>query len=153
VTAAGRACAAAAARAASFVFQRPHHLMTRFARELLDAALAAEGCAEPVLWAYTSMMLPLGAGLRPRGTAYDDQRVSPTYVPDLLHAPLDLLVDGEGGIFHLANAGEVSWAELARRAARLAGLDPRSSRAVQRPSSGSRRRVRRGARSRASARR
>ncbi|HEY0972428.1 MAG TPA: family 1 glycosylhydrolase [Gemmatimonadales bacterium] len=51
-----------------------------------------------------------------------DQVVSPTYVPDLVHATLDLLLDGERGIWHLANQGATTWAELARRAATLAGL-------------------------------
>jgi dTDP-4-dehydrorhamnose reductase len=55
--------------------------------------------------------------------AADDLVVSPTYVPDLVHATLDLLVDGETGRWHLANAGETSWAALAREAARRAGLD------------------------------
>jgi dTDP-4-dehydrorhamnose reductase len=55
--------------------------------------------------------------------AADDSVVSPTYVPDLTHACLDLLIDGERGLWHLANEGEVTWAELARRVAELAGLD------------------------------
>jgi dTDP-4-dehydrorhamnose reductase len=55
--------------------------------------------------------------------AADDLVVSPTYVPDLVHATLDLLIDGERGVWHLANAGESSWAELARAAARGADLD------------------------------
>jgi len=50
--------------------------------------------------------------------------VSPTYVPDLVHATLDLLVDGEKGIWHLANQGRLSWHELAVRVAEGAGLDP-----------------------------
>ena len=49
--------------------------------------------------------------------------VSPTYVPDLVHACLDLLIDGECGIWHLANAGTLSWAELAARRPRAAGMD------------------------------
>jgi dTDP-4-dehydrorhamnose reductase len=49
--------------------------------------------------------------------------VSPTYVPDLVHSCLDLLVDGASGIWHLACAGETSWEGLARRAARVAGFD------------------------------
>jgi dTDP-4-dehydrorhamnose reductase len=57
--------------------------------------------------------------------AADDCWVSPTYVPDLAGACLDLLIDGERGVWHLANAGAVTWAELARRAAEAAGLDPR----------------------------
>ena len=56
--------------------------------------------------------------------AADDVRISPTYVPDLVRACLDLLVDGESGLWHLANAdGDVSWAELASKAAALAGID------------------------------
>ncbi|HKC65619.1 MAG TPA: dTDP-4-dehydrorhamnose reductase [Pyrinomonadaceae bacterium] len=54
-----------------------------------------------------------------------DAIVSPTYVPDLAHAALDLLVDGEEGIWHLANSGETSWYDFACRAAELAGLDAR----------------------------
>jgi dTDP-4-dehydrorhamnose reductase len=55
--------------------------------------------------------------------AAGDLVVSPTYVPDLVNATLDLLIDEERGIWHLANEGETSWAELARMAARAAGLD------------------------------
>ena len=54
--------------------------------------------------------------------AAEDSIVSPTYVPDLAGATLDLFIDGERGIWHLANRGQVSWAELARLAARRAGL-------------------------------
>ena len=50
----------------------------------------------------------------------DDQMVSPTYVPDLARLSLDLLIDGERGVWHLANAGAVSWAELAGQVARMA---------------------------------
>lgn len=39
--------------------------------------------------------------------------ISPTYVPDLVNATLDLLVDGEKGIWHLANQGELTWTDLA----------------------------------------
>lgn len=49
--------------------------------------------------------------------------VSPTYVPDLCHAALDLLIDGEKGLWHLANPGRVSWYEFARRVAEGAGHD------------------------------
>lgn len=53
-----------------------------------------------------------------------DGVVSPTYVPDLVNAALDLLVDGESGVWHLANEGEVTWIEFGRMAADLFGLDP-----------------------------
>ena len=55
----------------------------------------------------------------------DQAIVSPTYVPDLVHATLDLLLDRETGIRHLANAGEVSWHDLARSLATRTGHDPR----------------------------
>ena len=51
-------------------------------------------------------------------------RVSPTWVPDLCHATLDLLIDGETGLWHLANDGELSWFDFALRIARGAGYDP-----------------------------
>ncbi|MBV9882828.1 MAG: sugar nucleotide-binding protein, partial [Sphingomonadaceae bacterium] len=49
--------------------------------------------------------------------------VSPTFVPDLCHAVLDLLIDGETGIWHLANRGALSWFDFARTIAEGAGLD------------------------------
>ena len=52
--------------------------------------------------------------------------VSPTYVPDLVHAVLDLLIDGERGSWPLANQGMSSWAELAGRIAAEAGLSWRT---------------------------
>ncbi|HYY55574.1 MAG TPA: family 1 glycosylhydrolase [Candidatus Dormibacteraeota bacterium] len=62
----------------------------------------------------------LGALLRgERVVAADDLVVSPTYVPDLVNAVLDLLVDGESGIWHLANDAAITWAELARTLAAL----------------------------------
>jgi dTDP-4-dehydrorhamnose reductase len=59
-----------------------------------------------------------------------DTVVSPTYVPDLVHACLDLLLDGESGVWHLANQGETTWADFARKAAVLADLDPDRVRAL-----------------------
>ncbi|HEV7383636.1 MAG TPA: family 1 glycosylhydrolase [Phenylobacterium sp.] len=56
--------------------------------------------------------------------AADDLVVSPTYVPDLVGAVLDLLVDGETGLRHLANDAAVSWAEFARLVAGELDLDP-----------------------------
>ncbi|MBG9387624.1 family 1 glycosylhydrolase [Caenimonas aquaedulcis] len=67
-----------------------------------------------------------GLGALRRGEpwrAANDQCVSPTYVPDLVHAALDLLIDGEHGIWHLANRGRATWSELACKAAEAARLD------------------------------
>jgi dTDP-4-dehydrorhamnose reductase len=52
-----------------------------------------------------------------------DSTVSPTYVPDLVHASLDLLIDGECGVWHLANRGAVTWFDFARAAASGSGRD------------------------------
>ena len=56
--------------------------------------------------------------------AANDLTVSPTYVPDLVHACLDLAIDRESGIWHLSNGRAVTWAELAVKAAEHAGVDP-----------------------------
>lgn len=61
-----------------------------------------------------------------------DITVSPTYVPDLVNACLDLVVDKERGIWHLTNSQPVTWAELALKASIMAGVD--SSRLEARPS-------------------
>jgi dTDP-4-dehydrorhamnose reductase len=58
--------------------------------------------------------------------AAEDSVVSPTYVPDLVNATLDLLIDGECGLWHLANKSAIAWAELARLAASMAGVDASS---------------------------
>ena len=58
-----------------------------------------------------------------RFAAADDVLISPTYVPDLVNTALDLLLDEECGVWHLANEGACSWAALARQALALAGLD------------------------------
>ena len=52
-----------------------------------------------------------------------DLVISPTYVPDLVDCALDLLIDGETGLWHLANRGQVSWAEFAVLTAEALGLD------------------------------
>jgi dTDP-4-dehydrorhamnose reductase len=57
-------------------------------------------------------------------TAAEDLVISPTYVPDLVDATLDLMLDGDVGLRHLANAGAVSWAQFARKIAEATGLDP-----------------------------
>jgi dTDP-4-dehydrorhamnose reductase len=60
-----------------------------------------------------------------RFAAARDIFISPTYVPDLVNACLDLLIDNETGIWHLSNHTEISWFEFAKLAARMDGLDTR----------------------------
>ncbi|GAB2950823.1 dTDP-4-dehydrorhamnose reductase [Hymenobacter coalescens] len=55
--------------------------------------------------------------------AADDLQISPTYVPDLVNTSLDLLIDEEAGIWHVANRGTYTWARLAQLASEAAGLN------------------------------
>ena len=50
--------------------------------------------------------------------------ISPTYIPDLVHTTLDLLIDDAAGIWHLTNKGAYTWAEFARKIADIAKLEP-----------------------------
>lgn len=63
--------------------------------------------------------------------AADDCVITPTFVPDLCHTALDLLIDGESGIWHLSNHGPVTWAGFAERIAEAVGLDTGLVRRVQ----------------------
>lgn len=51
-----------------------------------------------------------------------DCTISPTYVRDLVDAVLDLLIDGEPGLWHLANAGALSWCAFAEAVADACAL-------------------------------
>jgi len=62
--------------------------------------------------------------------APDDLIVTPTYVPHLVTASLDLLIDGETGIWHLTNDEALSWADFARRIAMSCGHDAAGVHAV-----------------------
>ena len=72
----------------------------------------------------TLALRALGEG-KPFG-APRDITVSPTYVPDLVHASLDLLIDRECGIWHLTNGEPVTWVEFALKAAKRGGVDASS---------------------------
>jgi dTDP-4-dehydrorhamnose reductase len=57
--------------------------------------------------------------------AMDDVFISPTYVPDLTNTALDLLLDGESGVWNLANDSEVNWADFAREIAMRGSYSPK----------------------------
>lgn len=56
--------------------------------------------------------------------AADQATTSLTYAPDLITACLDFLIDGEQGIMHLANAGTLTWADIAPLVGHLPGMNP-----------------------------
>lgn len=72
------------------------------------------GTNNPQNWLAFAMRRLMAGDIFP---AVTDVKISPSYLPDLVGLSLDLLIDGEAGIWHLANGGEVSWAELLERAA------------------------------------
>ncbi|MDP9065183.1 MAG: sugar nucleotide-binding protein [Pseudomonadota bacterium] len=55
--------------------------------------------------------------------AIDDVIISPTYLPDLAVATLELLLAGWTGIVHVTNQDSLSWADFARRGAEALQLD------------------------------
>jgi dTDP-4-dehydrorhamnose reductase len=75
-------------------------------------------------WNFVAAAIAQTDGMR-RFRAASDATVTPTYVPDLVDASLDLLLDRADGIWHVAGSDSMTWEELARRAVRAAGNDPR----------------------------
>ena len=67
------------------------------------------------------LMLKLG---RERGNVkvVADQIGSPSYTPDLARGVWQLLENGASGLFHLSNAGEISFADYAREIFQIAGV-------------------------------
>jgi dTDP-4-dehydrorhamnose reductase len=65
----------------------------------------------------------LSAGRPLRAAA--DLVMTPTYVPDLCHAVLDLIIDGEAGLWHLSNGEALTWADFGQALAETLGLDRR----------------------------
>lgn len=67
------------------------------------------------------------AGLLERGERIPvvaDQTGSPTYVDDLAEGLTAMVPKRPRGLYHLVNAGQASWCDLARETARLLGRDP-----------------------------
>lgn len=92
--------------------------------EILPEALIVRTSAFFGPWDRSNILTRALAALRAgRDWTVPSGMVSPVYVPDLANAALDLLIDGERGIWHLANQDAVSWLEFVRRGAALAGVD------------------------------
>lgn len=53
----------------------------------------------------------------------EDATVGPIYVPDLVGASLDLLLDNENGIWHLGHGAAITWVDWVQQAAQRAGID------------------------------
>ena len=67
-----------------------------------------------------------GVALLRRGGDWilDHSVVCPTYLPDLVQACLDLLIDGESGVWPMSNGEALIDVDFARRVASILGADP-----------------------------
>jgi dTDP-4-dehydrorhamnose reductase len=65
-------------------------------------------------------------------SAPSDLVFSPTYLPHLCHALLDLVIDAEAGIWHLTHGEAMSWAEFGDAVAEALDLDQRLVRGTPR---------------------
>lgn len=70
------------------------------------------------------LMLKLGRE-RPFVRVVNDQIGTPSYTPDVARGAWQLLQGGQGGLFHLSNAGEVAFDEYTREIFRLANVNCR----------------------------
>jgi dTDP-4-dehydrorhamnose reductase len=70
----------------------------------------------------TRLVRDLGQGRRV--AVASDVVMRATYVPDLAHATLDLLIDGATGIWHITNPDELTWEAFARTICHVVGIDP-----------------------------
>lgn len=105
----GRSKAEAEARIAELAGR---HLMVR------TAAFFSPHDPHNFAWAVAEA---LSRGSRFR--AASNEMVSPTYVPHLADAVLDLAIDGAEGLWHLSNGAAVSWSDFARAVAMACRLD------------------------------
>jgi dTDP-4-dehydrorhamnose reductase len=97
-----------------------------------EDALTVRTCATFGPWD-TENFVARGLALLRQGRewpAASDETVTPTYLPDLVQASLDLLIDGETGEWQLDNGESLSPAAFAVRAAEHAGLDASRVRAL-----------------------
>lgn len=100
----------------------PRHLAIRVCRLFGPVATTnASGSAAKPGGNFPLLMLKFG---RERGKVrvVDDQIGSPTFTPDLARAVWELIEKSDGGLFHLSNAGEVSFADYAAQIFELAGV-------------------------------
>jgi dTDP-4-dehydrorhamnose reductase len=102
---------------------------SKLAAEEATLALGAAGAVARTAWVYADhgrnfllTMLQLGAE-RSELRVVDDQRGSPTFAADVAAALLDLARAGGSGVYHVTNAGSVTWNGFARRIFDLAGMN------------------------------
>jgi dTDP-4-dehydrorhamnose reductase len=97
-------------------------LLARLPGPVLIVRTAALFCPDDAGNFGAEVLRLLGAG-RPMAAA-SDIVVSPTYLPDLCQAVLDLVIDAETGLWHLTHGEAMSWAGFGGALAEALDLDP-----------------------------
>lgn len=97
----------------------PRHYIIRVCR--LFGPVPPDKATQKPSGNFPLLMLNL-AKERDRVRVVNDQIGSPSYTPDLARAVWQLVENGEGGLYHLSNAGEVSFADYARAIFEIAGV-------------------------------
>ena len=101
----------------------PRHFTIRVERlfgPVEDVSSSGASAAKPG-GNFPLLMLRLGRE-RASVRVVDDQIGTPSFNPDLARAAWQLVKRSEGGLFHLSNAGETSFADYAERVFQLAGV-------------------------------
>ncbi|BCM92317.1 dTDP-4-dehydrorhamnose reductase [Abditibacteriota bacterium] len=101
----------------------PRHLAIRVQRLFgpLDEVSSGSGSVAKPGGNFPLLMLRL-ARERGKVRVVDDQIGTPTYNPDLARAAWQLVARAEGGLFHLSNAGETTFADYAETIFRMASV-------------------------------
>ena len=97
----------------------PRNFAIRVSR--LYGPLPASGATQKPGGNFPLLMLKLGRE-RTSLRVVSDQIGTPSFTPDLARATWELLERAEGGLFHLANSGEVDFATYAETALEIAGV-------------------------------
>ena len=101
----------------------PNHFVVRVERlfgPVEDLHTSGGSAAKPG-GNFPMLMLRLGKE-RDKVRVVDDQIAAPSYNPDLARAAWQLVARAEGGLFHLSNAGEVSFSDYAERVFHMANI-------------------------------
>jgi dTDP-4-dehydrorhamnose reductase len=102
-----------------FAADAPRHYLLR-----VESLFGSVPGASSVRGSIAAIVQALRSGAVAR--VFEDRTVSPTYVPDAARATRELLERGiPFGLYHCVNSGHATWADIAREAARLIGVEPR----------------------------
>lgn len=102
----------------------PRHFAIRVCRLFGPVKGDDAGSLQKPAGNFPLLMLRLGRE-RDSLRVVSDQIGSPSYTPDLARGVWQLINGGEGGLYHLSNAGEVSFADYTRALFKLAGVSCR----------------------------